>query len=359
MPSLCLNMIVKNEEHIIGATLNNLTEKVKIDHWVIIDTGSTDDTNSIITDFFKSKKIPGKLICEKWVNFGYNRTKALQHARGCADFILIFDADDRIQGNMDLNLSQDIDIYKLKIGKDFEYYRPLIVNGNKKFEFKGVLHEFLVCNGSAIDCLKGDYFIQSNRLGSRSNDDKKYLKDARLLEESYEIENDIFLKCRYAFYCAQSYKDAGEIDRSIFWYAKVLSLNNWHQEKYCSCLYLGRLFIRKNNFNNAMFYFLKALDYDNKRIEAVAELTTLLRQQGLHEAVCIFYDRYKGYCLEGEKLFKEIPLYNKVLEFNFSISAFYANRKEEGKKILNELLNDSNLDKKIKEMCKRNAAFYK
>ena len=38
-PTLCLNMIVKDESHIIEKTLKNLCDKFKIDYWVICDTG--------------------------------------------------------------------------------------------------------------------------------------------------------------------------------------------------------------------------------------------------------------------------------------------------------------------------------
>ena len=56
--TLCLNMIVKDEAHIIENTLTKLLDKVKIDYWVISDTGSTDNTKQIIVDFFKCRDIP-------------------------------------------------------------------------------------------------------------------------------------------------------------------------------------------------------------------------------------------------------------------------------------------------------------
>ena len=52
MATICLNMIVKNESHIIKKTLTNIVKYVRLDYWVICDTGSTDKTISIITDFF-------------------------------------------------------------------------------------------------------------------------------------------------------------------------------------------------------------------------------------------------------------------------------------------------------------------
>ena len=92
-PYLSLNMIVKNEGHIIRDTLTKLLKKVpEIDYWVISDTGSTDETKKIISDFFKERNIKGELFDDEWKDFGYNRTKALEHAFGKSKYLLIFDA---------------------------------------------------------------------------------------------------------------------------------------------------------------------------------------------------------------------------------------------------------------------------
>ena len=52
--TICLNMIVKNESHIIRETLVNICKYVKLDYWVISDTGSSDNTIDIIKSIFKS-----------------------------------------------------------------------------------------------------------------------------------------------------------------------------------------------------------------------------------------------------------------------------------------------------------------
>ena len=57
--TICLNMIVKDESHIIKKTLNNICDNIKLDYWVICDTGSTDNTIQIIKNFFEEKKIQG------------------------------------------------------------------------------------------------------------------------------------------------------------------------------------------------------------------------------------------------------------------------------------------------------------
>ena len=52
--TICLNMIVKDESHIIKNTLEMLCTKFHFDYWVICDTGSTDGTQEIITNFFNT-----------------------------------------------------------------------------------------------------------------------------------------------------------------------------------------------------------------------------------------------------------------------------------------------------------------
>lgn len=53
--TVALNMIVKNESHIIEETLEKLCNKIKFDYYVITDTGSTDNTKEIIKLFLIKK----------------------------------------------------------------------------------------------------------------------------------------------------------------------------------------------------------------------------------------------------------------------------------------------------------------
>ena len=62
MSTICLNMIVKNESAIIADTLDNIIRHMPIDYWLIADTGSTDNTVEIITDFFAQRGITGKIV---------------------------------------------------------------------------------------------------------------------------------------------------------------------------------------------------------------------------------------------------------------------------------------------------------
>src|SRR5580692_7710276 len=92
-PTVCLNMIVKNESKVICRCLESV--KPLIDYWVIVDTGSKDGTQEIIKKFMKD--IPGELHECPWVNFAHNRNEALSLAKKKADYLLFIDADDKLE----------------------------------------------------------------------------------------------------------------------------------------------------------------------------------------------------------------------------------------------------------------------
>ena len=333
--TICLNMIVKNESHIILNTLENLCSYITFAYWVISDTGSTDATKSIITDFFKQKNIPGELVEHEWKDFGYNRTKALECAYNKSDYIFIFDADDKIFGEFKLPNIYEVDRYQVKFGPHVVYTRPLLVTNRKKWCFTGVLHESLsnidVMNGEKT--LEGEYYVESGRTGNRSKNPTKYLDDAIVLKNAFTttLTADYGLACRYAFYCGQSYKDAGPqyMDDAIEWYKKCLDLGNWAQEKYYACLMIGNLYKIKNDIPNTMKYWYKTVEYDIERMEGVVWAMKQLMADGLNLVVNALYHKFKDYKKNPQhKLFIFENDYNDEIEYHNSVCAFYVNDKE-------------------------------
>jgi tetratricopeptide (TPR) repeat protein len=323
-------MIVKDESHIIIDTLKNLCSYIDFDYWVISDTGSSDHTKELITDFFKKKGIIGEIVQHDWVDFAHNRTKALECAFEKTDYLFIFDADDSIVGDFKLPTEYKYDQYRCKFGENIVYFRPLIITNRKKWRWKGVLHEFLEnlepVNGS--DTINGDYYFVSGRSGNRSKNPNKYFDDATILKAAYfkELQPDYALACRYAFYCAQSYKDAGDKyqDDAIEWYKKCLDLNMWIQEKYYSCLSIGEIYSRKKDYLSALKYWCKTIEYDPERIEGIVCAATYLRNDGQHLLVNALYHKFKNYKLGLKgKLFFFQSMYNDQLEYENTISAYY------------------------------------
>ena len=338
--SICLNMIVKNEAHIITETFDNLLQYIAFDYWVISDTGSTDGTQDVIKKYFDSKHIPGELFQDEWKDFGHNRTLALHHANKKTEYLLIFDADDSIHGDFKLPhySSFNKEMYNLKFGGDnVSYVRPLLIDNTLQWRFNGVLHEFLTCVTKSVQgtLLDGDYFVESGRKGSRSMDPEKYKKDAEILKKAYytDLEKpDKGLSNRYAFYCAQSYKDCGMVKDAIEWYKLVADkINTWVQEKYYSCFVLGDLYMRQNDFENAIRYLTMSIKFDHERIEGVALACEIFLNKEMFLLCCALGEQFLGHMSPpNDKLFLFEPFYFNHIEYSCSIAGFYCGKYDLG-----------------------------
>lgn len=299
--TICLNMIVKNEAHIIADTLEHLLKFIKFDYWVISDTGSTDATKEIIVDFFKTKNIPGELDETPWKDFGYNRTVAFQRAYKKTDYVFVWDADDEIYGNFVMPAVLKHDLYKFIFGNDngFRYSRCQMFNNHKKWMYKGVLHEYAMCTeptGPMFDVL-GDYYFISGRKGDRSKDPNKYLKDALILEkafaEAYEAKDPLYN--RYCFYCAQSYNSCNMHEKAIEYYKKALTLDLWIQERYMCCLEIYDQYELLKKPEEGLRFLVESYSYDSTRVECIYRLIKYYCINGPVDVAYMYYSLIKDF----------------------------------------------------------------
>ncbi|WP_173911880.1 glycosyltransferase [Acinetobacter sp. Marseille-Q1618] len=333
MPTICLNMIVKNESHIIAKTLENICQHIALDYWVISDTGSTDNTIEIIEHFFKQKNIQGEIQHQAWVNFGHNRDAALQACVGKSDYILFFDADDHFIGNFKLPALQK-DSYFFKMtneGGSTKYLRKLIIKNNGQFFWKGVLHEFLSSKADySTGTVEGDYAVVSGRKGNRSLDPNKYLKDAQLLEQAIIDQVDPDLEARYSFYCAQSYQDAGQTETAIEWYQKRTELGDWKEEVYVSFMRLGSLFEAKKQTMQALYYWQCGVSVVPERAECWYHLARRNNWDKNYDLALCYAERAQKLALPtGNKLFLNQDIYKFWCHYELCINAFQLGYKEQ------------------------------
>jgi glycosyltransferase involved in cell wall biosynthesis len=323
--TICLGMIVKNEAHILPTTLENICKYIKLDYWVISDTGSTDATKELIYQFFNDRKIPGELIQHPWVDFSTNRNHVIQHAQQKADYMLMFDADDSFVGDLVLPPVLTEDAYLLTFGQGLTYTRPTLFSLKKSWKYVGVLHESLESADSTTRrafLVEGKYHVVSGRTGNRNKNPRKYQDDAELLEKAILTETDEALKNRYIYYCAQSYRDFQDKENAYRMYKIFLDTNGSSMEKYNSCIELARLCFDLNKAEEAQTFLCRTIAYDSERIEGIIMLMERLHTQKNHLLINALYHKCKGYNRrQSHKTFYMPELYDYVLEAFNSVSA--------------------------------------
>jgi tetratricopeptide (TPR) repeat protein len=331
MPKICLNMIVKNESKIITRLLNSVLPI--IDYYCICDTGSTDDTVTTITDFFKQHSIEGKITYETFKDFAYNRTYSLQQCSTIdADYLLLLDADmlldtSNIQNIDEFKNSLIADAYHIFQGSDDFFYKNIrIVKNNASMSYWGVTHEYMnLPDDSIIDSIeKSVLFIHD--IGDGGSKKDKFERDIRLLKNGLE---ECPNNARYTFYLANSYRDIGEYENAIETYKKRIEIGGWIEEIWQSYFSIGKCYRDMNNMQNAIFYWMEAYDKFPERVENLYEIIKYYREKGNNKLANIFYelaDHQIKKKTNYDHLFLQKDVYDYKIDYEYTIFGYYENK---------------------------------
>ena len=145
MPHICLTMIVKNEARNILRCLN--AARAAIDSLSICDTGSSDNTMALIQGWASAQGLPLALHQQPFVDFGHNRTLALELAQQSfpqADYCLLLDADMllQVQTDWDKSALQAPHYLLLQRNAHIEYWNTRLVSARLPWRCVGVTHEY-------------------------------------------------------------------------------------------------------------------------------------------------------------------------------------------------------------------------
>ena len=357
-PTICLNMIVKNEAKIIERFLNSIISI--IDTFCICDTGSTDNTIDVITSYFEKVGMDGVVVSEPFKNFQYNRNYAISKCLGLSDYILVLDADMVLKHtafNKNILLSGDA-FNVLQGSDDFSYVNTRIFKNNGLYSYVGVTHEYISRppNDKMIVLEKNVLFISDIGDGGCKQD--KFTRDVNLLTEGIvnEPNNE-----RYHFYLANSYYDSNRYEEAIEWYKKRIALNGWEQEVWYSYYRIGVCYKNLNKIGDAIKSWLDAYDYLPTRIENLYEIIHYYRINSNHKLANLFY------CIALKIL--EVPMdrinflfiHNHVYTYNiyyeYTIFAYYLGIRNINNDVIRVLNNCDN--NSIVSSLLRNMKFYK
>jgi len=348
--TICLNMIVKDESHVIKRCLKTI--KPLIDYWVIVDTGSTDGTQEIIREYMKD--IPGELHERPWVNFGHNRTEALELAKDKAHYLLFIDADEQFLYAEDFTFPPlDKDFYYVVTEYSYlRYHRINLVSTRLDWKWIGVLHEYLDAPGITSFATLENIVDFVSPDGNRSQDPFKFYKDALILERAVRENPD---NARYIFYLAQTYKGLGEYQSAIDYYRKRIEMGGWNQEIFWS-LYQIALSQEALGEDPSIFIqsYWNAFRYRPGRVEPLYRMAFYLRQQEEYESGYQIAKLGLKIPPTKDTLFSEHWISDWGLLLEFSICAYWVGEFEEAEKACYDLLANPNILPAVRECAEKN-----
>jgi tetratricopeptide (TPR) repeat protein len=293
---ICLNMIVKNEVKVLPRLIASV--KNYIDYYVIVDTGSTDETIELIRREMGGYGIEGEVHERPWVNFGVNRQQALELAVAAdrGDWLLFIDADEELAVSdpkfyekLEPGVSYDIE---KRNGETRYAVRQLINIRSTRYRWEGPVHNYLVVvEGEQRRELRQDvWIIYHSGQGAKSHgvtQEQKFLRDAALLEEELARKPD---DPRSVFYLAQSYKDAGKLELALPVYKKRAALENgWDEERFMAQLEAGRITVRLEMSEGVVLSeLLAAYSLRPTRAEPLYELARYYRKRGGYAMASLF-----------------------------------------------------------------------
>lgn len=285
MITISLCMIVKNEEAVIGRCLTSVQNIV--DEVIIVDTGSTDRTKEICSQF------TSKLHDFTWIdNFAAARNFAFSLAT--MDYILWLDADDVLLEadrkrflTLKETLDPAVDSVTMPYHLSFDQHgqvtsslrRNRLVKRVKNFTWIGAVHEYLAVHGHIIN---GEVAITHQPLSHDTNRNIE-IYDKRLAAGEDFSPRDLY-------YYANELRDHRRYPESIEYYQKFLATNQgWVEDNIAACGKLADCYAEQNDRANSIRYMFESFKYDTPRAEFCCRLGYHHMQDAQYKQAVFWY----------------------------------------------------------------------
>jgi hypothetical protein len=357
-PAICLNMIVRNEAHIVREVLDAVAPHIT--SWVIVDTGSEDGTQDVIRSHMAGLGIPGELHERPWRNFGHNRSEALTLAQGHGDYIWVMDADDTVVGTPDFS-QLDADAYLMRMCEGatrWTFWRHLLFRDGMPFYYVGVLHEYPDCDDPCVaKRLEGEYYVESRRLGGRNLDPQKYARDRDLLLAEVERNPD---DARWVSQLAQTYHNMGDFVNARNWAARRVEMGGWDEDVYYSMFLVAASMSELGEpWPEVQDTYLRAWEFRPTRAEALYAIACRYRADQRYQLGHFFAERAAAIPFPEEDIFYVgAHIYNWRALDEQAVCAFGIGKHEEAFTLCRRLLARSDIpeDKRKRIAANRDVA---
>ena len=351
-------MIVKDESRVIERSLASVRDF--IDYWVIVDTGSTDDTREKIQTFLSN--IPGELHERPWKNFQHNRNEALALAREHGDYLLFTDASFVWIPERGFKFPElTADAYHVKLyasSKSLSWKLKMLASTKKSWTYYGEGGSHAVLHSDepfTLETLTGVY-IHTQGDGKRRSSKNATAKYERDIEKFQNALTQNPGDPRATFYLAQSYRDAGHPQKAIEWFKKRATLDGDPEETWLSFLQIALIKQSLGHpWDEVERAYLTAYEAAPSRAEPLYPICEHYRKTREFEKSYAFAK--KAIAIPHPKeavLYVEESIYEWRMLYEYGVAAYGVGQYDEAARSFETLLREGKLPDKERDRVREN-----
>ncbi len=353
-------IMVKNEAEHILTTLDSLVGIIS--HLIVLDTGSTDRTIEVMTEWAQKNQVPFFPRMSTFIDFSKSRNKLFEWAdslgttpEGEHDFELMLDCGDELRGGKDLKtvcqylLTLPEKVFMLRqewLHGDTvtKYLNSRLAKSNHMWRYKKRVHEYLSAPDGESNSrltIEDKINLYQNRNNGDTKTQKRFARDKELLLADVAEFND----SRDLFYLGQTLACLNEIDEAYKVYQRRADiLEGFWEERYHSYFRSAEICLTRGDEDLAIANYLKALMIDF-RAEPLVGLGRIYRRKGDTATVQNEQEKFLiAYLFFSLACTLEYPtqsiLFISDIDYSYerwaqlSIMAYYVGKFEEGLKAL-------------------------
>ncbi|MET3848583.1 glycosyltransferase [Paenibacillus sp. OAE614] len=285
MPTISLCLIVRNEASVLANCLDSVQGAV--DEIVIVDTGSTDDTQAV------ARRYTDRILDFAWVDdFSAARNFSFRQATG--DYILWLDADDVLLEKDRLmliglkeGLPETVDAVSMIYHYAFDEYgnvtlslrRNRLVKREKHFCWHGPVHEYLAVDGSIV---MSDIIVTHRRV-HRQSDRNLMIFEARMRRGESFSPRDLY-------YYGNELMDHGRWEQAAGMFQRFIQTGQgWVEDIISSLLKLADIYGQLNRPEKQLSFLWQTFDHGEPRAECCCRLGAYFMERGQWQQAIFWY----------------------------------------------------------------------
>ena len=318
--------ISKNEEKFVKRWYNSMKEA---DDIYVLDTGSTDNTVTLLKDLGVNVKTE---TISPW-RFDIARNKSLDFVPKDADICVCTDLDEvfepgwrkKLEENWkDSTRAQYTYNWALEDNKPIVTFYITKIHDRNNYKWTHPVHEVLTYTGKDQEKITTIDDIILNHYPDSTKSRSSYLP---LLELSVkeDPEDD-----RNMHYLGREYMYYNKNDEAIETLKKHLSLKTatWKDERCASMRFIARCYARKNDIENAITWYDKAINEAPYLRDGYVEKALLLYNQKKYNEVIYLCNQALDIKEKQKTYINEVFSYNHTIDDLLSLCYYYKNEKD-------------------------------